>query len=145
MTLAQFISKANRSFFRLFQVENAPDGVVVGIGDLIYLALQCLHVGRMEYVVDLEPEEILVIGNSQPFARFGEGIQQLPLNGTMGVGDGGVVEIATNQQVVGVDRLDLLGDGLCRLGTHLESGTQFLCKGSLEVVESFGTQALDKG
>ena len=46
-----------------YQLQIAPQRIVVGITDLVDRAVLRLHVGGMQDVVDAEPEEVLVIGD----------------------------------------------------------------------------------
>ena len=86
------------------------------------MAQQGTHVAGMEYVVDLEPEKVLVIGDSHAFTCLHEGICQFTLDGAVGVGDGGVIEVAADQEVIAGGLPDLLGDQLCLFSAYLKGG-----------------------
>ena len=46
-----------------FQLQVAPQGVMIGIADLVDRAVDRFHVGGMQDVVDAEPEEVFIIGD----------------------------------------------------------------------------------
>ena len=69
----------------LFQEEDAPDGIMVGVVHFVDLTSQRFHVAGIEDMVDLKPKEVLVVGDTYAVACFGEGILQVALDFTMGV------------------------------------------------------------
>ena len=110
------------SFIR-FQLQIAPQRIMVGIADLVDRAVDRFHVGGMQDVVDPEPEEVFIISDSDTTAGSGISIFQRPLDRTMCIRNRSIVEVAADQYIIGIDLFNFLSDCSRLTGAYPECGT----------------------
>ena len=103
-----------------------------------------LHVRRVEDVVDAEAEDAAVVADARPDARLGVGVAQGAADGAVGVGEGRVVEVATDDQAATGHFAHLLGHDTCLLSADAEGLPHFGAEDVLHAAEGRGVGVADK-
>lgn len=74
-----------------------PDGVVIRTVDrAVYRAVMGFYVLTYQYIVNTKIELVLIVRDAQSAPRLGKGVFELLCYDPVCIGDGAVVEIATN-------------------------------------------------
>ena len=61
----------------------------------------------MQDIIDTEPEEILIIGNTHSPARLGKGIRQIPLDRTVRIRNRRIIKVTAYQDIISFSVLNL--------------------------------------
>ena len=61
----------------------------------------------MQDIIDTEPEEILIIGNTHSPARLGKGIHQIPLDRTVRIRNRRIIKVTAYQDIISFRVLNL--------------------------------------